>query len=216
MTSPIALSRVHFPVHTLGPGSRVGIWFQGCSIRCNGCISLDTWAPKPACSTVQDLLRDIDSWLEQADGVTISGGEPFDQAGALEELLHGLRRRPERDILVYSGYALESLNLSRLAGLIDTLIADPFRADHPQTLALRGSDNQRMVCLTALGRARMSNFDRPASEGERTLDLMFADGEIFMAGIPARGDLAKLRLLLESQGHELNTTEDGRGVNERA
>ncbi|HAU1321526.1 TPA: radical SAM protein, partial [Legionella pneumophila] len=39
----IYISRVHFPVTTLGPGHRIGIWFQGCSIRCPGCISTDTW-----------------------------------------------------------------------------------------------------------------------------------------------------------------------------
>lgn len=37
------LSRLHFPVTTLGPGRRIGVWFQGCSIRCAGCISRDTW-----------------------------------------------------------------------------------------------------------------------------------------------------------------------------
>ena len=41
----ISLSRVHFPVTTLGPGQRLGLWFQGCSIRCAGCISADTWGP---------------------------------------------------------------------------------------------------------------------------------------------------------------------------
>lgn len=42
----LALSRMHFPVTTLGPGDRIGIWFQGCSIRCTGCISKDTWDPE--------------------------------------------------------------------------------------------------------------------------------------------------------------------------
>ncbi|MCT5046402.1 radical SAM protein, partial [Pseudomonas aeruginosa] len=27
----------------MGTGRRLGIWFQGCSIRCPGCISADTW-----------------------------------------------------------------------------------------------------------------------------------------------------------------------------
>ncbi|WP_461325238.1 4Fe-4S cluster-binding domain-containing protein [Bradyrhizobium diazoefficiens] len=43
MTIRISVSRIHFPVTTLGPGRRLGIWFQGCSIRCPGCISMDTW-----------------------------------------------------------------------------------------------------------------------------------------------------------------------------
>lgn len=39
----IAINKIHFPVSTLGFGQRLGIWFQGCSIRCPGCISRDTW-----------------------------------------------------------------------------------------------------------------------------------------------------------------------------
>jgi anaerobic ribonucleoside-triphosphate reductase activating protein len=39
----IALNKAHFPVTVLGPGRRIGLWLQGCSIRCAGCVSRDTW-----------------------------------------------------------------------------------------------------------------------------------------------------------------------------
>lgn len=213
MTSPeVSLSRVHFPVETLGPGRRLGVWFQGCSIHCAGCISLDTWAPDRNRTTIDALLQVVEPWLTQADGITISGGEPFDQVVALEELLKGFRRRSAADILVYSGYSYEALDLSRFSGLIDALITDPFQIEKTQTLALRGSDNQRLVCLTDTGRARFEPFERRVAEDERTLDVMFdgPDGEIFIAGIPARGDLRRLAALLENQGHTINTTEDVR------
>jgi anaerobic ribonucleoside-triphosphate reductase activating protein len=173
---------------------------------------MDTWAPGRHRTTVDAVLQSVDQWLTQADGITISGGEPFDQPSALEELLKGLRARSAADILVYSGYPLENIGLERLEGLIDALITDPFRVDQPQTLALRGSNNQRLVCLTALGHARFNQFERRVSQGERTLDVMFdgPNGEIFLAGIPARGDLKRLAALLESQGHTINTTEDVR------
>lgn len=135
--TPLFLSRVHFPVTTLGPGRRVCIWFQGCSIRCPGCVSLDTWAPRRNGTTTECVMSAISPWLEEADGVTISGGEPFDQPAALKSLLMDLRARSSADILVYSGYALETLNLTAFAGLIDALIADPYRWDQSQTLALR-------------------------------------------------------------------------------
>ena len=38
-THKIRVRFIHFPVETLGPGRRVGVWLQGCSIRCVGCIS---------------------------------------------------------------------------------------------------------------------------------------------------------------------------------
>lgn len=213
-SSPISLSRVHFPVRTLGPGQRIGIWFQGCSIRCVGCISMDTWASNSPDHTVEEVVSSAASWLSQADGITISGGEPFDQADALHELLRQVRR-PGQDILVYSGYALEKLDLCRFDGLIDAIVADPFSLAHQQTLALRGSDNQRLVCLTPLGRARLGDQERRLSADERHLDLMFAENEVFMVGIPARGDLSKLSELLRAQGHQVSTTQDERASDER-
>ena len=98
------LSRLHYPVTTLGPGRRVGIWFQGCSIRCPGCVSVDTWAAGQGGTTVSAVLAAVSPWLVTADGVTISGGEPFDQVDALLALLRGLRSAGAEDILVYSGY----------------------------------------------------------------------------------------------------------------
>ena len=89
----IAISRVHFPITTLGPGKRLGIWMQGCSIHCPGCISADTWAVGKGVIELEHLLTSIESWLPNADGVTISGGEPFDQFQPLLALLQSLRRR---------------------------------------------------------------------------------------------------------------------------
>lgn len=214
--TPLFLSRVHYPVTTLGPGRRVCIWFQGCSIRCPGCVSLDTWAPRQNGTTVEQVMSAIFPWLAEAEGITISGGEPFDQPMALRALLTDIRAQSSADILVYSGYALEALDLTAFNGLIDALIADPYRRDQPQTLALRGSDNQRLTSLTPLGTARFAPFRDRIVADEKTLDVMFdgPDGDIFLAGIPRRGDLKRLAALLESQGHSIHTTEDARDANE--
>ena len=72
----LQLSRLHFPVTTLGVGRRIGVWFQGCSIRCPGCVSLDTWDPAHGTTTVEDVVTAIGPWLEAADGLTVSGGTP--------------------------------------------------------------------------------------------------------------------------------------------
>ena len=87
---------------TLGYGRRVGIWFQGCSIRCPGCISRDTWEFSEETSMALELfMASIGPWLSRADGVTISGGEPFDQPEALAAVIEELHRRQAGDILVY-------------------------------------------------------------------------------------------------------------------
>ncbi len=207
----IRVSRLHFPVTTLGPGRRIGVWFQGCGIRCPGCISMDTWATEGGETTVSAVLMQIEVWLPDASGITISGGEPFDQPDALVAMLRGLRERSAVDVLVYSGHAIESLTnrLAEADGLIDALISDPFDRAAAQTRALRGSDNQRLHCLTALGRERFEPFEQSFAGSGRTLDVMFdEDGTVWFAGIPDRNDFLRLRDLLTDQGHRVRITAD--------
>lgn len=212
MSTAIRISRVHFPIETLGPGRRLGIWVQGCSIHCPGCISLDTWSEDRGHTSVEAVLALCDGWLAEADGVTISGGEPFDQPAALKAMLVEIRARFAGDILVYSGHALEELPLGEFEGLIDTLISDPLDIDAPQDLPWRGSDNQRLTHLTPLGGARFEAQPRT----NNGLDVMFDDetGTVFMAGIPRRGDLRRLEAILARAGHSAAVSEDKRYPNE--
>lgn len=206
----IALSRIHFPVTTLGPGLRLGIWLQGCSIRCPGCISADTWATGRGVVRLSDLMARLEPRLGDANGVTISGGEPFDQPDALHALLMALRARTAADILVYSGHPFEIITplIDRMPGLIDAVISDPYVADGPQTLALRGSDNQRLHCLTQLGEARFGTLSNAPAAG-RALDVMFdEDGSVWFAGIPRRGDWERLQRQLLARGAALATSMD--------
>jgi anaerobic ribonucleoside-triphosphate reductase activating protein len=205
------LSRIHYPVRTLGFGARIGVWFQGCSIRCRGCVSMDTWDPLPGMTTVDAVMAVLDPWLPTADGITVSGGEPFDQPEALRLLLTALRARHPGDILVYSGHTLEALPLERFDGLIDALITDPFDAGYSQTLALRGSDNQRLTPRTVLGQSRYG-VDIFGEGRTDSLEIMFDDktGDVFLAGIPRRGDLRRLGRILADAGHRAAITEDKR------
>lgn len=200
------LSRIHYPVTALGFGRRVGVWFQGCSIRCPGCISLDTWPAGRGTTTVAAVVETVRPWLADCDGVTVSGGEPFDQPDALRALLEAIRPQLRGDVLVFSGHPHERLApiLDRMPELIDAILTDPYDASAPQTLALRGSDNQRLHRLTPLGCVRYGD----APIGRPALDVMVgADGTVWMAGIPRRGDLERLRAFLGAAGLEGVTTE---------
>lgn len=206
----IEISRLHFPVTALGPGKRIGIWFQGCSIRCASCISVDTWGTGRGATTVGQIVSSISPWMGEANGITISGGEPFDQPEALRMLVRDIRERTDADILLYSGYPFEQIqeHIRLMQGAVDALITDPYLFDAPQTLALRGSDNQRLHLLTELGHSRFVGYDRPTSEHDMALDLMFdSEGTVWMAGIPRRGDMERLVELLASQGHSAHTSQ---------
>jgi anaerobic ribonucleoside-triphosphate reductase activating protein len=205
----INISRVHFPVTTLGPGQRLGIWLQGCSIRCAGCISADTWNFGAGEIEVATLVSDLAPWLAECDGITVSGGEPFDQKEALAKVLTEIRGVADNNVLVFSGYRLEALQptLDLFTGLIDALVSDPFDPRSPRSLALRGSDNQRLSFLTSRGRELFAQYDRPTMPEERRLDAMFdADGVTWMAGIPRDDDFQQMEVEMANAGHRTLTS----------
>lgn len=205
----VGLSRIHFPVTTLGPGRRIGVWFQGCSIRCPGCISPDTWEPSQGSTTISHIIEAIVGWAASADGLTISGGEPLDQPDALRALLEAWRALSPASVLLFTGRRWREVPdwLRGPAPLVDGIVAGPFLKDQPQTLALRGSDNQTLHFLTDLGRSEFAGFERPADQSERRLDVMFdRDGGVWFAGIPARGDFDRLRQALRRGGAQVGTS----------
>jgi anaerobic ribonucleoside-triphosphate reductase activating protein len=206
----IAINKAHFPVTVLGPGRRVGIWVQGCSIGCTGCVSQDTWARDPGREmTVAQLL----TWCRQTtagvlDGVTISGGEPFDQAPALADLLNALidwrtSAGLDFDILCYSGYPLARLQSkhAKLLGKLDALIPEPYVDKQPLTHVWRGSANQPLVLLSQRGRDRYSNFvDARADGAQKRMQAMVDGDRVWYVGIPARGDMAALEASCKERG----------------
>jgi anaerobic ribonucleoside-triphosphate reductase activating protein len=200
----VALSRVHAPVTTLGPGRRAGIWFQGCSIRCRGCVSQDTWVVEEDRSFVD--VANVVRWVvgqqvdgPDLDGVTISGGEPFDQPGALAVLAAGLRAAvAEWDLLVYSGYPLGTLRRRHPALLksFDAVLTGPFVAGRPTSLPWRGSANQVLTLLTERARERYADVpgDGPA------LQIGVDGGRVWLTGIPRRDDMERFERMLLDRG----------------
>lgn len=203
----INISRIHYPVTTLGPGRRIGIWFQGCSIRCEGCISVDTWRHGRGKTSVAEVIERLKGWEGVADGVTITGGEPFEQSSALVELVRRIDQEFDLDVLVYTGYPRAQVQgtLDLVAGCIDALVSEPF--DHWETdvLPIRGSDNQILHFLTSRGTSLFSEYDTPSDNP--TLDAMFdRDGTVWFCGIPKRDDLRRLQVILQSKGHTATFT----------
>lgn len=205
----IELNKLHYPVTALGPGRRVGIWTQGCSIGCAGCASRDTWSADAGraidVAELVDHIAAIDAGA--VDGVTISGGEPFDQPGALRELLlalHGWRASVGRpiDLLAYSGYGLARLRRlhPEILELLDCVITGPFVAGRPTRLIWRGSSNQEMVPLSDIGRERYLPF--VAEEPERPPFQVTVDDSIWYVGVPRAGDIERLDAALAAAGVE--------------
>ncbi len=214
----LTVSKVHFPVTTLGPGKRLGLWVQGCSIQCKGCCSADTWRQGKGLIAIPDLMTQLAGWLDLAEGITISGGEPFDQPEALEYLLQEIRKVSDADILLYSGYSFQALKQHNIvtSELIDCLISEPYDATIPSDSIMYGSGNQRCNPITKLGQRVMAQWEegtidqaRNPQRGQPKFDIMFESGQqVWLAGLPKQGDLVRLEQLLEAQGHSIQTTLD--------
>ena len=93
-----------------GPGQRFAVWAQGCTIRCPGCFNPHLWGPRggTAVSTADLAARAIAAKDIGVEGVTLLGGEPFEQATAFarfaaEVAVHGL------SVMVFSGYERDQL-----------------------------------------------------------------------------------------------------------
>ena len=140
-----------------GPGVRAVIWVQGCTIGCRGCYSASTH-PHEASSLHRP--SEIAEWLQSIpdiEGVTFSGGEPFEQAAAVLETINSIRENKGSDftVFVYTGYEIEFLrksndrNVHDLLNAIDILSAGPFDYKlRDETLLWRGSSNQSLHFLS--------------------------------------------------------------------
>lgn len=97
-----------------GPGRRAVIWFQGCMLACAGC-----WNPATHAFgiTPNRSVSEVGEWIlacPEIEGVTFSGGEPFQQGAALLELCEYLNRnRPGFSIGLFSGYTVRELGEGR-------------------------------------------------------------------------------------------------------
>lgn len=91
-----------------GPGLRYAVFVQGCSHGCPGCHNPDSQPVEGGTvTTVEAVLADIRANSLVHD-VTLSGGEPFEQAAACAVLARQLKAEGY-GIWTYTGYLYEDL-----------------------------------------------------------------------------------------------------------
>ena len=113
-----------------GPGARCCLWLQGCSLGCPGCFNPETHSLKNGgLYDVSEVL----TWIENAEGIeglTVSGGEPLEQASPLMDLLALVRARTDLYILVFTGFSFDEVQqfpfFQRMQDTIDVLVAGRF------------------------------------------------------------------------------------------
>jgi anaerobic ribonucleoside-triphosphate reductase activating protein len=167
-------------------------------------MSIDLWAPGAGVDVTQ-VAAELEAPLAQLGRLTISGGEPFEQAAALLALLRLLRRRLDFDVLAYSGYTIEELRAkggapAELLDSIDILIDGPYDENAANTLQWRGSDGQRVHALSSRGRSSAAEFDLPMPKQRPLSVQQLPSGGVRVFGIPRRGDIERLFAALAARG----------------
>ena len=166
-----------------GPGTRTVIWVQGCTLGCPGCFNPATWpaagGQELEIAAIVDAVRAAGS-----EGVTVSGGEPFEQPQALLALVTALAGT---SIIVFSGFTRGEIErqplgpavLERIDVLVDGRYVDKRRV----ASGLRGSANQVVHLLTP--RHRMADIEStPVGEV-----VIGPDGEVRVSGVDPPGVL---------------------------
>lgn len=127
-----------------GPGVRAILYVQGCRRRCAGCHNPETWDPDAGRAVpLSELIEDLRARIANRK-LTISGGEPLQQAGAVLALLKGL---PDFSIALYTGAELHEVP-DELMRLLDFIKVGPYLHENRcTTVPYVGSSNQRFIDL---------------------------------------------------------------------
>ncbi len=154
--------------YTNGPGKRIVIWVQGCTIKCKGCfnkelqphISKHLVDPELFAIKIVDLCK-----KHKCEGITVSGGEPFQQSEALTKFM-GVVKDNDLTITCFSGYKSATLLKSKdlhvisLLKNIDILISGQFNIinKYPNRTWFENPDKE-VVFLTSAYNLSDSFFD---------------------------------------------------------
>lgn len=178
-----------------GPGERSALWLQGCSIRCPDCCNPELQDQHGGTGIlVADLARQIVA--ARAEGLTLLGGEPLDQADELYDLLSLLRQENYQGIIMFSGYEWQAITADparmKVVSLCDLVIAGPFdKRFAPGGRRWIGSDNQTLHFITGF----YHELQRSWPKNVREIEIFIRDGVIMVNGTPLEPDHELSRLL---------------------
>lgn len=136
-----------------GPGIRMTVYAQGCNHGCSGCHNPATHSfTGGERMQVDEILRMLEA-NPLLDGITLSGGEPFEQAESFAFLAQKVKEKGLH-VMTYTGYTFEQLwdkHSSRpewepLLRSSDLLVDGRFEPTKRNgLLKFRGSENQRIL-----------------------------------------------------------------------
>lgn len=189
------LNKIQYPVYNLGEGKRIGIWVQGCDLACKGCINQTLWSRKAGKSLpLLDVVNWVISICHEFDGITISGGEPFQQYEPLIAFLYLIKTKTNLSTHCFSGYTMEELSElfpdQLFMRYLDTLVDGRYIEDLHENNNLKGSSNQ-VIYQFEDGVALKVESPAPLNQ-QWSIHVSPEDHQIYMSGIPKKNELDSL------------------------
>lgn len=135
-----------------GEGFRSVLFVSGCYHNCPNCQNKEmqdfSYGEQTSIQTIYEYILKNKPLL---NGVTFSGGEPFEQSEALAQLAK-LIKQEGLSLWCYSGYTYEALSNDPgkmcLLEQVDVLVDGPFIKEKANSeLKYRGSSNQHIYAL---------------------------------------------------------------------
>ncbi len=135
-----------------GPGIRVTFFVTGCSHKCFNCFNKEYQDFDYGKLWTDETTREVIEYLNQSQvkGLSILGGEPFQNEVDLKKILVDIKSKSSKSIWIWSGYSYEYLlghrDKRRLLEEVDVLVDGPFiESLKDLSLKFRGSSNQRII-----------------------------------------------------------------------
>jgi anaerobic ribonucleoside-triphosphate reductase activating protein len=136
-----------------GPGIRMVIFAQGCKHHCKGCHNPQTHTFEGGEVVETEKIISEIKRNPLLDGVTFSGGDPFEQASDFAALAVKVKEMG-LNVITYTGYTYEQIvnsstkneGFKKLLENSDMLVDGPFQLERKNLmLKFRGSENQRII-----------------------------------------------------------------------
>lgn len=142
-----------------GDGIRTTIFITGCTHKCDGCFNKEYQSFESGQEWTEAQTNEIIENLKDSNvsGLSILGGEPFQNADGLLEVVLAVKKAGiQKDIWIWSGYTYEVLlelgkkdrAILDLLNECNVLIDGRFEESLKDlSLKYRGSSNQRVIDL---------------------------------------------------------------------
>ena len=129
--------------HLYGPGKRLLLFCQGCSLHCKGCVNKHLW---DFTGGHEIKVEEIVSLCDKLEGITLHGGEPLDQSENILKLIRMLKEK-EKTIVLFTGYSYAELNKTqRICWKMSDIVIGGRYIEEKRNIYLqfRGSTNQKV------------------------------------------------------------------------